>query len=353
MKVAPKLSKDTTIGVLYGGLSNEREVSLRSGQNCYNALQRLGYKNATLIDVGENLAEDLKAKQIEVAFLSLHGRYGEDGTVQGLLELLKVPYTGSGVLSSALAMNKPLTKRVLSAQGLPYPKSYILTEFELGDLDQFIQTLPPPPVMIKPLNEGSSVGVHKVEDASQIGPLVRETVEKFGGAIVETYIKGQEITVGVLEESSDKKSTKDVKDPASKENGHTAHTFAAKSTVGNQSELTALPILELRPKSKAGFYDYEAKYTKGMTEFVLPAELSEQTTAKAKELAKKTFRALNCSGYSRVDMMVDADGECFILEVNTLPGMTDTSDLPAMAEVEGISYDQLVEKILFSAGLDK
>ncbi|MBU6452183.1 MAG: D-alanine--D-alanine ligase [Cyanobacteria bacterium REEB67] len=347
MKVAPKLGKETTIGVLYGGTSNEREVSLRSGQNCFNALQRLGYKNATLIDVGENLAEDLKAKQIEVAFLSLHGRYGEDGTVQGLLELLKVPYTGSGVLSSALAMNKPLTKRVLSAQGLPYPQSYILTEFELADLDQFLKTLPPPPVMIKPLNEGSSVGVHKVENAAEIGPLVRETVEKFGGAIVEHYIKGQEITVGVLEETSRKDAS------ASKENGHAAHASAASHTFSNQSELRALPILELRPKSKAGFYDYEAKYTKGMTDFVLPAELSEQTTAKAKELAKKTFRALNCSGYSRVDMMVDKDGGLFILEVNTLPGMTDTSDLPAMAEVEGISYDELVEKILFSAGLDK
>ncbi|MBS2010394.1 MAG: D-alanine--D-alanine ligase [Cyanobacteria bacterium SZAS TMP-1] len=339
MKTAPKLGKETNIGVLYGGLSNEREVSLRSGQNCFNALQRLGYKNAKLIDVGENLAEDLKANHIEVAFLSLHGRYGEDGTVQGLLELLKVPYTGSGVLSSALAMNKPLTKRVLSAQGLPYPQSYILTEFELNDMDQFLKSLPPPPVMIKPLNEGSSVGVYKVEDAAQIGPLVKETVEKFGGAIVEKYIKGQEITVGVLEETVHKNG---------KENGHAAHHALA-----SQTELKALPILELRPKSKAGFYDYEAKYTKGMTDFVLPAELSEQTTAKAKELAKKTFRALNCSGYSRVDMMVDADGGLFILEVNTLPGMTDTSDLPAMAEVEGISYDQLVEKILFSAGLDK
>jgi len=339
VKTALKLGKETKIGVLYGGLSNEREVSLRSGQNCFNALVRLGYKNAKLIDVGETLAEDLKANDIEVAFLSLHGRYGEDGTVQGLLELLKVPYTGSGVLSSALAMNKPLTKRVLYAQGLPYPQSFIITDFELGDMDKFLSTLPPPPVMIKPLNEGSSVGVHKVEDGAQIGALVRETVEKYGGAIVEKYIKGQEITVGVLEEAVHKNG---------KENGHAAHYAGA-----NHTELKALPILELRPKSKAGFYDYEAKYTKGMTDFVLPAELSEQTTANAKDLAKKTFRALNCSGYSRVDMMVDKDGGLYILEVNTLPGMTDTSDLPAMAEVEGISYDQLVETILFSAGLNK
>ncbi len=324
-----KITKDTRIAVLYGGLSNEREVSLRSGANCHNALKRLGYLNAQLIDVDENLVEALKASKAELAFLCLHGRYGEDGTVQGLLELLKIPYTGSGILSSALAMNKPLTKRVLAAQGLPYPKSFILEKHELQELESYLEKMPAPPLMVKPLNEGSSVGVYKIDDAKDLRACVERTIREFEGVIVEEYINGQEITIGVLEDRN------------------------ATQTDTKEAALIALPILELRPKSKAGFYDYEAKYTKGMTEFVLPAELSANVTAKAQDLAKRTFRALHCSGYARVDMIVDKKGQPFILEVNTLPGMTDTSDLPAMAEVAGISYDQLVERILFSCGLDK
>lgn len=344
MKIAPKMTKETVVGVLYGGLSNEREVSLRSGKNCYNALLRLGYKNTVLIDVSENLTEDLKENAVEIAFLCLHGKYGEDGTVQGLLELMKLPYTGSGVLSSALAMNKPLTKRVLSAQGLPFPTSYVIEEHESDNFDQFIKTLPAPPVMVKPLNEGSSVGVFKIDEASELAGCVKDTLREFGGAIVEGFVSGQEITIGVLEESHVS---------ASAGIGSHSHSNGSAVLAHAGTKLVALPILELRPKSKAGFYDYEAKYTKGMTEFVLPAELSEARTAEAQELAKKTFRALNCSGYARVDMIAGHDGKLYILEVNTLPGMTDTSDLPAMAEVAGISYDQLVERILLSAGLDK
>ncbi|CAN5598860.1 D-alanine--D-alanine ligase [soil metagenome] len=343
MKIAPKMTKETVVGVLYGGLSNEREVSLRSGKNCYNALLRLGYKNTVLIDVSENLTDDLKENAVEIAFLCLHGKYGEDGTVQGLLELMKLPYTGSGVLSSALAMNKPLTKRVLTAQGLPFPSSYVIEEHESETFDQFIKTLPAPPVMVKPLNEGSSVGVFKIEDVSELATCVKNTLREFGGAIVEGFVSGQEITIGVLEESH--------ATAGSSGGGHHSNGSAVMAHAGTQ--LVALPILELRPKSKAGFYDYEAKYTAGMTDFVLPAELSEARTIEAQELAKKTFRALNCSGYARVDMIAGHDGKLYILEVNTLPGMTDTSDLPAMAEVAGISYDQLVERILQSAGTDK
>jgi len=344
VKIAPKMTKETVVGVLYGGLSNEREVSLRSGKNCYNALLRLGYKNTVLIDVSENLTEDLKEKAVEIAFLCLHGKYGEDGTVQGLLELMKLPYTGSGVLSSALALNKPLTKRVLSAQGLPFPTSYVIEEHESDNFEQFIKTLPAPPVMVKPLNEGSSVGVFKIEEVSELAGCVKATLREFGGAIVEGFVSGQEITIGILEESHVS---------ASARSGSHSHSNGSAILAHTGTQLIALPILELRPKSKAGFCDYEAKYTKGMIEFVLPAEISEARTAEAQELAKKTFRALNCSGYARVDMIAGHDGKLYILEVNTLPGMTDTSDLPAMAEVAGISYDQLVERILLSAGLDK
>lgn len=326
MKPAEGINKDSKIGVLYGGLSNEREVSLRSGANCHAALLRLGYKNAELIDVDKNLSNNLQQKKVEVAFLALHGKWGEDGTVQGLLELLGVPYTGTGVLGSALCMSKPLTKRVLKAEDLPYAPTLILERGTEKEVGTFSQSIPWLPVMVKPLAEGSSVGVQKVEDAASLATIVKDTYTTYGGVIVERYVTGQEITVGVLEQPQHLKNGKD---------------------------LEALPILELRPKSKAGFYDYEAKYTKGMTEFVLPAELSPEVTKKAQEIAVRTFRALNCSGYARVDMMVDREGNPHVLEVNTLPGMTDTSDLPAMAEVAGISYDQLVERILLSSGLDK
>jgi D-alanine-D-alanine ligase len=320
------INKKSRVGVLCGGLSNEREVSLRSGKNCFAALQRLGYENAELIDVDQNISLTLKEKKIEVAFLALHGKYGEDGAVQGLLELLQIPYSGSGVLASALAMSKPLTKKLLQANDLPTAETIIIDEHQAKNYEQITSTIQWLPVMVKPLAEGSSVGVSKVEQKSALMTVVGETITKYGGAIVEKYITGQEITVGVLEEFGPNKNGKDI---------------------------WALPILELRPKSKAGFYDYEAKYTKGMTEFILPAELSPEVTKHAQEIAIKTFRALQCNGYARVDMIVDASGHPHVLEVNTLPGMTDTSDLPAMAEKAGIGYDALVDKILFSCGLDK
>lgn len=327
MKKAASINKKTKIAVLCGGMSNEREVSLRSGKNCLAALHRLGYENADFVDVTKDLASELRAKGTEVALMALHGKYGEDGAVQGMLELLGIPYTGSGVLASALAMSKPLTKKLLSASNIPYAPTIVVTEHDKERIDEILASIGWLPVMLKPINEGSSVGVHKITEKSQIKQKLVETINEFGGALLEKFVKGQEITIGVLEE------------PASKRNG--------------KDPIWALPILELRPKSKAGFYDYEAKYTKGMTEFILPAELSDEVTGVCQETAVATFKALNCSGYARVDMIVDSEGQPFVLEVNTLPGMTDTSDLPAMAEHIGISYDQLVERILLSAGLDK
>jgi D-alanine-D-alanine ligase len=326
MRQPIKITKESRVGVLCGGLSNEREVSLRSGKNCFAALQRLGYQNAELIDVDQDLVFRLKEKKIEAAFLALHGKYGEDGAVQGLLELHQIPYSGSGVLASALAMSKPLTKKLLQANSLPTADTIIIDEHEAKNYEEITKNIQWLPVMVKPLAEGSSVGVSKVDEKSNLLTTVGETITKYGGAIVEKYITGQEITVGVLEELGQNKNGKDI---------------------------WALPILELRPKSKAGFYDYEAKYTKGMTEFILPAELSPEVTKNAQDIAIKTFRALQCNGYARVDMIVDGTGKPHVLEVNTLPGMTDTSDLPAMAEQAGISYDSLVERILFSCGLDK
>jgi D-alanine-D-alanine ligase len=326
MKQPVNITKTTRIGVLCGGLSNEREVSLRSGKNCHAALLRLGYANAEMIDVGNDIALVLKEKKTEVAFLALHGKWGEDGTVQGLLELMQIPYTGSGVLASALAMSKPLTKQVLKANGLPSAETIVIDEHDAKNFRALIGGVNWAPAMVKPLAEGSSVGVSKVDDASTLVATVEETITKYGGAIVEKYIKGQEITIGVLEDLGPNR---------------------------NGKSIWALPILELRPKSKAGFYDYEAKYTKGMTEFILPAELSPEVTAHAQDLAIKTFRALQCCGYARVDMIVDGSGAPHVLEVNTLPGMTDTSDLPAMAAEVGTTYDELVDRILMSSGIDK
>lgn len=326
MHKSEKITKQSKIAVLCGGLSSEREVSLRSGNNCLAALKRLGYENAELIDVGKDLSEQLKKHGSEYAFMALHGKYGEDGAVQGMLELLSIPYTGSGVLASAVAMSKPLTKNLLSANNIPFAPTIVISEREREKIDSIVGAVDWLPAMVKPLNEGSSVGVVKVEAKSDIKTKVVETLDQYGGVLLEKYIKGQEITVGVLEESPENRNGKDI---------------------------WALPILELRPKSKAGFYDYEAKYTKGMTEFILPAELSPELTKKCQEFAVQTFRALHCSGYARVDMMVGEDGQPYVLEVNTLPGMTDTSDLPAMAQECGMGYDQLVERILFSCGLDK
>jgi D-alanine-D-alanine ligase len=320
------INKKTKVAVLCGGLSNEREVSLRSGKNCLAALQRLGYENAEIVDVGKDLSQVLQSKGIEVSFMALHGRWGEDGAVQGLLELLGIPYTGSGILSSAVSMSKPLTKKLLSANSIPFAPTIVITQREENQIDEILSKIDWLPVMVKPLSEGSSVGVVKVTEKSEVKAKVVETLEQFGGVLLEKYVSGREITIGVLEEPPEHRNGKDI---------------------------WALPILELRPKSKAGFYDYEAKYTKGMTEFILPAEMPEDLTGKCQQLAVSTFRALNCSGYARVDMIVGQDGQPYVLEVNTLPGMTDTSDLPAMAQEAGISYDQLVERILMSAGLDK
>ena len=324
----PLINKQTKIAVLCGGLSNEREVSLRSGSNCFAALQRLGYENVEMIDVSTDLPQVLLERQIKIAVLALHGKFGEDGSVQGMLEMLRIPYTGSGVLASALAMNKEFTKQVLKSHDIPYPYSVVVRAEDLQNYPQLEDKLPAVPAFVKPLSEGSSVGVEKIEDAQEIRSALEKLIAAYGGAIIESMISGPEITVGVLEE-------KEVRNGA------------------QSSRYIALPILELRPKSKAGFYDYEAKYTKGLTDFVLPAELDLQTTRLAQEIAIKTFKALGCSGYGRVDMLVSTAGQPFVLEVNTLPGMTDTSDLPAMCLEFGISYDALVERILMSAGLDK
>lgn len=313
--VQSRIDKNAKIGVLYGGMSSEREVSLRSGKNCYDALLRLGFSNVLLIDVDENISEKLKSEKIEYAYNALHGKYGEDGCIQGLLEILKIPYSGCGVMASAMCMNKEYTKKILSTdKDIPLIKSVFIREGE--DILDAVKALKYP-MMIKPVSEGSSFGMSKVENEQELVQAVKDAQKYNPDVLIEEYLVGVCATVGVLEDGK--------------------KTFTTE-------------ILELRPKNE--WYDYEAKYTKGMTEFILPAELSAEMTSKIKKLAIKAHNLANCSGVSRVDFHIVGDVP-YILEINTSPGMTDTSDLPAQAACMGIDYDSLVLLILNSAGLNK
>lgn len=306
------ISKDAKIAVLCGGMSSEREISLRSGKNCLDALQRLGYKNSKIVDVSENVMNDLKG--FEYAYNTLHGKFGEDGCIQGVLEILRIPYSGCGVMASAICMNKEYTKKVLQTAGLPLIKSVFL----LSDEDPVEKVKPLNyPLMVKPVSEGSSFGMSKVNNDTELVEAVKTARQYNSEILIEEYLTGIATTVGVLQKDGE--------------------TFATE-------------ILELRPKNE--WYDYEAKYTKGMTEFILPAELPEDLTKQVKEYAVKAFKVCGCSGVSRIDFHI-VNGTPYILEINTNPGMTDTSDLPAQAKAGGISYDELVEMILKSAGLNK
>ena len=252
---------------------------------------------------------------MEVAFLALHGRYGEDGTIQGLLEVMGIPYTGSGVLASALGMNKISAKKIVRSSGIPTPDSYeIRVDEPAEEAAARVEETLGFPVMIKPVDEGSSLGVIKCKDAAELPGFLEKVRSEFGTVFAERFVAGSEITVGVIE---------------------------------LDGRLTTLPVLELVPKRE--FYDYEAKYTRGLTDFILPARLDPVVYERAQDLALLAFRAIGCRGYGRVDLMVDAAGIPWFVEVNTLPGMTELSDLPAQAAAAGICYEDLVEAILRTA----
>jgi len=297
-----------------GGLSREREISLRSGAGCLAALQSLGY-DAVGIDVDREVAEKLRNEGVQVAFLALHGKYGEDGSIQGLLEMMDIPYTGSRVLASATAMNKVRTKQIAVFHGVPTAPFEI---FEHGqdigaDCIKAKETLSFP-VMVKPCEEGSSLGVVKINQPEELVDAVVKTCRDYGCAIVEEFIEGDEITVGLLE---------------------------------NKRTVMAMPVLQLKPSSE--FYDFEAKYNQGMTEFVVPAEIPVEAATMAQELAMKVHAALGCRGFSRVDFIMDSEGTPRLTEINTLPGMTETSDFPAQANAANITYEELVQKMLRTA----
>jgi D-alanine-D-alanine ligase len=260
----------------------------------------------------EHVANDLKG--VDVVYNALHGKFGEDGCVQGLLEILKIPYTGCGVMASSIGMNKEYTKKILRDSGLNLINSVCIS---IND-DVFEATKPLKfPLMVKPVCEGSSFGMSKVNSREELLSAISEAAKFKQDILIEEYIEGVNVTVGVLEKDG---------------------------------KAFATDILELRPHNE--WYDYEAKYTKGMTDFILPAEISSKMTEMVKIDAVRAFNACACSSVSRIDFIIVGEVP-YILEINTSPGMTDTSDLPAQASSMGISYDKLVELILLSAGLNK
>ncbi len=298
------------VGVLMGGLSREREISLKTGNAISKALIEKGYKVCP-IDVDEGIAERLIKEKIEVAFIALHGRYGEDGTIQGMLELMKIPYTGSGVLASALALNKIMAKKIFIFEKIPTPPFEIIKREEVKRISERRLSLPLP-VVVKPAREGSTIGVSIVREENDLVPALMEAGRYDEEILVEKYLRGKEITVGILED-------------------------------------LPLPIIEIVPKS--GFYDFKSKYTKGETQYIIPARIPREKYLYAQEISLKAFHSLGCSGCARVDLVTDEDGNPFVIDLNTMPGMTETSLLPKAADFAGIPFGDLVERILLKAQL--
>jgi D-alanine-D-alanine ligase len=298
------------IGVLMGGISAEREVSLSTGRGVLAALMERNH-DAVGIDwtEGQDLTLQLRAAKVEVVWNALHGTYGEDGAVQGLLECLRIPYTGSGVLASALAMDKILSKELFARAGIPTPPWHVLGEKE--DPHPFAAALGTP-VVVKPAREGSTVGITIVRDPHDLPEAVALARRCHGGTLLETFIPGAEVSVGILDGE-------------------------------------VLGTVEIR--TKAALYDYAAKYQRDDNEYLVPAPLAAAVDEKTRRVGAEAYRALGCAGHARVDVRITEAGEPWVLEVNTLPGMTKTSLLPKIAKHAGLDYATLCERILAGAGL--
>ena len=303
--------KQKRVGVLYGGLSAEREVSLRTGAAVAGALRSLGY-TVVDIDVGKDLAARLAAEKVDVAWLAVHGRYGEDGCLQGLLESMFIPYTGSGVLASALGMDKVYAKQVFVAHGIPTPayRAFKDADSALAAADSLPFSFP---AVVKPSREGSSVGVHICKAKADYEAAVRDAAKYAGTILVEQFVKGREVQGAVLDD-------------------------------------VALGVIEVRAARE--FYDYDAKYKAGTgTQYLFPAPLPPDQYARVNEVCLAAHKSLGCSGASRSDVIVTDGGEVFLLETNTLPGMTATSLLPKIAAGSGIDFPALCERLLQGASL--
>jgi D-alanine-D-alanine ligase len=312
VSVAGELDRDLNIVVLMGGWSSEREVSLMSGEGVVNALRERGFANVTSVDMDRNVAQVLAGIRPDVVFNALHGTPGEDGTIQGLLDLMQIPYTHSGLETSVIAIDKELTKMVLVPHGIRMPKGRVVESKSLYEGDPMAR-----PYVLKPVNEGSSVGVAIVTDQGNYGHPISARAEgpwlHFERLLAEPFIKGRELTVAVL---------------------------------GDE----AMCVTELKPVQ--GFYDFDAKYTDGLTEHVCPAQIPANVATEMMDMALAAHRLLGCKGASRSDFRWDdAQGEAgvYLLEVNTQPGMTPLSLVPEQARQKGISYGELVERIIAEA----
>lgn len=307
------------IGVLMGGLSAERDISIRSGLAVYQGLQELGY-NVVLADAGRDIVDVMKKEKVKIAFLALHGGTGENGAMQGLLDVLGIPYTGSGVLASALAMDKEASKKIFMYHGLSVAPFIVVSQGPKGKRQKTRGSVPtapdfPLPWVVKPCTEGSSIGVSIVKEERDLNACLDKAFSFGERVIVEKFIKGRELHIAVLGER-------------------------------------VLGGVEVRPSLE--FYNYEAKYTSGLTEYIIPPEIDEAVYEHTKSMALKTFQALGCSGAARVDFIVEEGSNTpYVLEVNTLPGMTTTSLLPKIAGSAGMDFKNLVEEILRLAVKEK
>lgn len=317
------------IAVLMGGWSAEREISLLTGKAVLQALKEESAFGGKVIgiDVDKNIVENLKKYKIDFVFLALHGPIGEDGKIQGLLELLGIPYTGSGPLASALAMNKIYAKRIFAQVGIPTPTWRVVTQSPIIHPPKQRPTPPKRlprldfcgertdyqlpglkyPVVVKPAGQGSAIGVSVVTKKEELSSAIKRARKLDKEVLIEEYIPGKEVSVGILGEET-------------------------------------LPIIEIVPKSK--FYDYRSKYAPGGSEHLIPARLEKKVAEKTARVALQAHRALGCRAYSRVDLRIDKRGQPWVLEINTIPGMTKTSLLPDAARAVGISFNELVLKII-------
>lgn len=308
------------VAVLKGGRSLEREVSLRSGANAEAALRRLGHV-VLEVDVDQHLVRTLRAERPDAAFVALHGRGGEDGTVQELLEILEIPYTGPGVLACERAMDKVVAKAHFAAAGIATPPAYAFRQDAfrelgageaLGDIRERLGL----PLVVKPAKQGSALGISVAHEAGEIPGALMSALAYDDRVLLERFVPGRELAVSVL----------------------------------GTAEPWALPVVEAIPIAR-DFYDFEARYTPGLTDLVAPAKLPDDVAQEAARVAIACFRALGCRGVSRVDMILDPDGQLWVLEINAIPGMTDTSLLPKAAEAAGLGFDEVVERILAEAAL--
>jgi D-alanine-D-alanine ligase len=309
------------VAVLKGGRSLERSVSLRSGAHVQEALQRLGH-DVVALDAGPELIADLLAAKPDVAFIALHGRDGEDGTVQGLLEAIGTPYTGSGPAACMCCTDKVLAKHLMRDAGVPTPEFHALRETSIKELGAAaamgeIERRLGFPLVVKPAVGGSALGVKFARTGEELPGSLVGAFSYDRSVLIERYVKGRDLAVSVLD--------------------------------GAESGATAMPVVEAVPREE-DFYDYESRYQIGMTTFVCPAELGAETTERAQELAVRVYELLGCHGVARVDLMLEeGSGELWVLETNVVPGLTETSLLPQAADAAGIGFDELVARILDSA----